>query len=193
MITLVLGGARSGKSAVAERLAAQLPPPVTYVATARAADEDMAERIAAHVSRRPSSWSTVEAPADLSSALRSLDGTVLLDALGTWVAGAAGFAVDGDEWCVALVERKGDTVVVSEEVGMGVHPSSEAGRRFRDVLGELNRRVAEVADDALLVVAGRALRLEGAEVRAPRALQTDGASASSPGGDGCGAQPHGEH
>jgi adenosyl cobinamide kinase/adenosyl cobinamide phosphate guanylyltransferase len=160
VITLVLGGARSGKSAVAERLAAQLPSPVTYLATGRPADDDMAARIAAHAARRPSSWSTVEAPDDLSSALRSLDGTVLLDALGTWVAGAAGFGVDGDELCAALVERRGDTVVVSDEVGMGVHPSSEAGRRFRDVLGQLNRRVAEVADDALLVVAGRALRLE---------------------------------
>jgi adenosyl cobinamide kinase/adenosyl cobinamide phosphate guanylyltransferase len=160
VITLVLGGARSGKSAVAERLAARLPPPVTYVATGRATDDDMTARVAAHAARRPPSWSTVEAPEDLSSVLRSLGGTVLVDALGTWVAGTADFSVDGDELCAALVERRGDTVVVSEEVGMGVHPSSEAGRRFRDVLGELNRRVAEVADDALLVVAGRALRLE---------------------------------
>src|SRR5258708_3253187 len=144
VITLVLGGARSGKSAVAERLASPRPPPVTYVATGVASDgdDDMAARIAAHLARRPASWSTLEAGDDLISALRSLSGSVLIDALGTWVARAEGFAVDGDSLCAALAGRSGDTVVVSEEVGLGVHPSSLAGRRFRDALGELNRRAA---------------------------------------------------
>ncbi|HEX9969114.1 MAG TPA: bifunctional adenosylcobinamide kinase/adenosylcobinamide-phosphate guanylyltransferase [Acidimicrobiales bacterium] len=162
MITLVLGGARSGKSEVAERLASRLGEPVTYVATGTAADDDadMAARIERHRARRPASWATVEAGPDLGDVLRGIEGPVLLDALGTWLAGSRDFAVDGRDLCVALRERSGDTVVVSDEVGMGVHPSSELGRRFRDALGLLNQDVAEVADEVLLVVAGRALRLD---------------------------------
>jgi adenosylcobinamide kinase / adenosylcobinamide-phosphate guanylyltransferase len=162
MITLVLGGARSGKSSVAERLAARLAPTVTYVATGTADDEDMAARIEAHRARRPAGWETVELVAtdDLAPTLRDRHGPVLLDALGTWLARAAAFAVDVDGLCHVLKTRDGDTVVVSEEVGLGVHPASDAGRRFRDELGVLNRRVAEVADDVLFVVAGRVLPLE---------------------------------
>lgn len=160
MITLVLGGARSGKSAVAETLAGRLGAEVTYVATGAAGDDaDMAARIEAHRARRPATWTTVEAGSDLVDVVRSLPGPVLLDALGTWVAATEGFAVDGDGLCGALCDRHGDTVVVSEEVGLGVHPSSESGRRFRDALGTLNQAVAAVADDVLLVVAGRVLPL----------------------------------
>ena len=161
MITLVLGGARSGKSAVAEACAARATPPVTYVATGVATDEDMATRIAAHRARRPRGWSTVEVADDLPVALRRIEGTVLLDALGTWVAAdldrCDDAAVTG--LCRALSARSGDTVVVSDEVGLGVHPSTEAGRRFRDVLGDVNQRVAALADEVLLVVAGRVLPL----------------------------------
>ena len=162
MITLVLGGARSGKSAVAEQLAARLASTVTYIATGTADDDDMAARIEAHRARRPAQWHTVELVAtdDLAPTLRATTGPVLLDALGTWLARAAAFRVDGDALCDALRERDGDTVVVSEEVGLGVHPSSEAGRHFRDELGLLNRRVADIADDVLFVVAGRVLQLE---------------------------------
>ena len=160
MITLVLGGARSGKSDVAERLAASLPPPVTYLATAVVDDDDddFAARVSAHRDRRPPSWTTVEAGAELTAALTRAVGTVLVDSLGTWVA-ARELDVDGDALCRALLGRDGATVVVSEEVGMGVHPSSDAGRRFRDVLGEVNRQVAAVADEVWLIVAGRALPL----------------------------------
>ena len=161
MITLVLGGARSGKSEVAERLVARLGDSVTYIATGAAGDDpDMAARIERHRARRPSTWSTVEAGGDLPGALRGIDGPVLVDALGTWLARADDFAIDADALCDALDGRHGDTVVVSEEVGLGVHPSSEAGRRFRDALGLLNQRVADIADDVLLVVAGRVLPLE---------------------------------
>ena len=159
MIVLVLGGARSGKSAVAEQLAAGAGGPVTYLATAVATDDDMAARIAAHRARRPASWRTLEEAVGVPAALRGLAGTVVLDALGGWVAATIG-AVDVDGLCDALSARAGDTVVVSEEVGMGVHPSTEVGRRFRDVLGELNQRVAALADKAILVVAGRVLPLE---------------------------------
>lgn len=160
MITLVLGGARSGKSSVAEGLASRLGPHVTYVATGSArGDADMAARIEAHRLRRPPTWTTVEAGAELVDVVRTLPGPVLLDALGTWVAATEDFAVDGDGLCRALCDRAGDTVVVSEEVGLGVHPSTEPGRRFRDALGTLNQAVAAVADDVLLVVAGRVLPL----------------------------------
>ena len=164
MIVVVLGGARSGKSRVAEELAVRLPEPVTFVATALpetlAADAEMAARVAAHQARRPSGWRTVEAGRDLVSAVASAEGTVVVDGLGTWVAAQPEFRADADELCRALVERRGDSVVVSDEVGLGVHPSSDAGRRFRDALGEVNQAVAAIADEVLLVVAGHALRLE---------------------------------
>lgn len=164
MIRLVLGGARSGKSEVAERLAAAGSGPVTYVATGRATDDDMAARIAAHRARRPPAWTTVEAgPGEVVGAVAGAPaGAVLVDSLGTWVAATPGFVVDGAGFCAAVAGRAGDVVVVSEEVGLGVHPPTESGRLFRDRLGELNRLVAEVAGDVLLVVAGRVLRLERA-------------------------------
>lgn len=162
MISLVLGGARSGKSEVAERMAAAAGAAVTYVATGTAVDAEMAARIDDHRRRRPAAWTTVESGPDLAGALTMAEGTVLVDALGTWLAQAEGMAVDADALCAALAGRRGDTVVVSDEVGLGVHPSTEAGRRFRDALGALNRRVAEVADEVVLVVAGRVLPLERA-------------------------------
>ena len=161
MIVLVLGGARSGKSAVGERLAAELAAGggVTFLATATVGDDDMAVRVAAHRARRPEHWATVETGPGLVDALATAHGTVLVDALGTWVAGAPGLSVDACALCDALTARVDPTVVVSDEVGLGVHPTTEAGRRFRDALGELNAAVARVADEVLLVVAGRALRL----------------------------------
>ncbi len=164
MIALVLGGARSGKSEAAERLAARLGGAVTFMATGTAVDavgtdEDMAERIAAHRLRRPPAWSTLEVEDDLVGPLGAVDGPVLVDALGTWLARRDHFEVDAGELCRVLSSRRGDTVVVSEEVGLGVHPTSDTGRRFRDALGCLNQQVAAVADDVLLVVAGRVLPL----------------------------------
>lgn len=164
MITLVLGGARSGKSQVGETVAAGLPGPVTYVATTVVADTEMAERVAVHRARRPASWSTVEVgqAEDLGSVLRPLLNTALVDSLGAWLAGVPSFAVNGEQLCADMAARPGDTVVVSDEVGLGVHPSSEMGRQFRDELGALNQLVAAAADDVLLVVAGRVLPLERA-------------------------------
>jgi len=160
-VTLVLGGARSGKSAVAERRAG--PGPVTFVATCLSdtGDGDMAARIAAHRAGRPSTWTTVETD-DLVGALAACTGTVLVDSLTTWVAGAPGFSVDQASLCRALAGHDGEVVVVSDEVGLGVHPSTESGRRFRDALGLVNQAVSAMADDALLVVAGRVLRLDPA-------------------------------
>lgn len=162
MITLIVGGARSGKSLVAERLVATLPPPITYVATAviDPGDVDFVARVEAHRSRRPTTWATIDAGRDLVGQLAQIEGAALVDALGTWVAASEGFAVDLDALVEVLSRRQSDTVVVTEEVGFGVHPSTEVGGWFRDALGLVNQAVAEVADRVLLVVAGRVLPLE---------------------------------
>jgi adenosyl cobinamide kinase/adenosyl cobinamide phosphate guanylyltransferase len=163
-LTFVLGGARSGKSAVAERLVAATGDDVIYVATGTATDDDMAARIAAHKLRRPSSWETVEMT-DLVAAIETLPPRpAIVDSLGTWVASADDFAVDTDALLSALRSRTAPTVIVSEEVGLGVHPETGVGRAWRDALGDLNQAVASVADEVLLVVAGRTIRLtpEGA-------------------------------
>ncbi len=168
MITLVLGGTRSGKSAVAEELAARHEPPVTYVATmVTAGDAELEARVAAHRRRRDPAWVTLEAGDDLAGLIGTLRGTVLVDSLGPWVAAIAtgtggsrsGDGADGASLCDALRTRAGDTVVVSDEVGMSVHPSTEEGRRFQDTLGAVNRTVSAAADRVYLVVAGRPLAL----------------------------------
>ena len=163
-IVLVLGGARSGKSEIAEGLAAELGDVVTYVATGAvpddAVDPDWAARVAAHRARRPGAWTTIESAGDLPVVVGRLHGIVLVDSLGTWVASATGFDVDVTGLLGALRGREGDTVVVSDEVGLGVHPETEVGLAFRDALGAVNRTVAAVADEAWLVVAGRRLRLD---------------------------------
>jgi len=164
VITLVLGGTRSGKSAVAEELAARHGPPVTYVATmVPAGDADLEARVAAHRRRRDPAWTTVDAAEDLADLLVTLPGTVLVDSLGPWVARAlvADAGADGAALCRALAGRPGDTVVVSDEVGLAVHPSTEDGRRFQDALGAVNHAVSAAADRVYLVVAGRPLALPG--------------------------------
>ncbi|MCI2421244.1 bifunctional adenosylcobinamide kinase/adenosylcobinamide-phosphate guanylyltransferase [Saccharopolyspora sp. K220] len=176
--TLVLGGARSGKSAHAERLVPESDP-VTYLATGRRdpGDREWAERIAAHVSRRPDSWRTVEA-GDADSLRRVLgdagsDATVLVDDLATWLTGVLDDAGAWDRDPVALDEVAGHCaglvdavvgcaarlVIVSAEVGLGVVPSTPSGRLFRDELGSLNARLADVCDEVVLLVAGQPLRL----------------------------------
>lgn len=159
MIALVLGGTRSGKSEVAERMAARHPGPVTYVATGIATDADMAARIARHQARRPTDWATAEVGTDLPRRLAAIEGLALVDSLGTWVAASRDLTPDTEALCSVLRGRSGPTILVSEEVGMGVHAATEAGRRFTDALGELNRTVAAMAELAVLVVAGRALPL----------------------------------
>jgi adenosyl cobinamide kinase/adenosyl cobinamide phosphate guanylyltransferase len=164
-IALVLGGARSGKSGEAERLvtrwAEATGAAVTYVATARldVDDASLAARVAAHRERRPAHWTTVDAGDDLPAVLRSTSGPVLLDALGPWVADGHPENPDAGALVDALLARTGDTVVVSDEVGLSVHPPTEAGRWFVDAMGTVNQAVAAVADDVRLVVAGRVLTL----------------------------------
>lgn len=163
-VILVLGGTRSGKSEVAERIAADTTGPVVYLATGTADGSDLDGRIADHRRRRPSSWSTVECGAGLAAALRQHPtGTVLVDSLGTWLTAHHNFEADTDDLLGALAGRRGTTVIVSEEVGLSVHPATELGRLFVDALGSLNQSVAAVADDVALVVAGRTMWLPADE------------------------------
>lgn len=167
-LRLVIGGARAGKSSLAARLAASTGLPVTFVATAQALDEEMARRIARHRDERPEGWRTVEEPVDLLGALeRSGDDAVVVDCLTLWVSNLvlAGLTdADVESRAEAAAEhgaaRTPPTLVVTNEVGMGVHPASDLGRRFRDLLGRVNSIWAGRAEQVLLVVAGRALRLE---------------------------------
>ncbi len=159
MITLVLGGVRSGKSELAERLIAADDRPVTYAATAPD-DPTMEERIDRHRARRPDHWVTrVVRESQLLELLSDATGPVLVDSLGTWLVGHRDFDADVDGLVAVLGRRGGDTMLVTEEVGLSIHPETEGGRRFQDRLGELNRHVSAVADRSLLVVAGRVLEL----------------------------------
>lgn len=162
-LTFLLGGARSGKSSLALGLAERAGGPVTFIATATAGDEEMAARIAAHRIERPGTWTTVEEPLRLREALEAAEGTVVVDCLSLWVANLLEAQVAKIEEqaaaaaCVAA--RRGRTIAVSNEVGLGVVPATPLGRRYRDVLGRVNAAWAEAADATLLVVAGRALPL----------------------------------
>jgi adenosylcobinamide kinase/adenosylcobinamide-phosphate guanylyltransferase len=162
---LVLGGSRSGKSAVAERLVVRSAPgaAVHYLATGPdpAIDADWAARVARHRDRRPASWVTVECGPALAAALAAVppEAAVLVDALGTWVAAHHDFVCDVGPVLDALAARVAPTVLVSDEVGLGVHPETALGRRFRDVLGEVNVALGAACDDVWLVVAGRVLAL----------------------------------
>lgn len=159
-LTFVLGGARSGKSAHAERLIAELSPPWTYIATAQAFDDEMRERIALHRERRDSGWRTIEAPLDLAGVLEGLgEGMpVLVDCLTLWLTNHMLAEHGLEQECGRLVEvlrkPKGPWFVVSNEVGMGIVPDNALARRFRDEAGRLNQRVAAIADRVIFMVAG---------------------------------------
>jgi adenosylcobinamide kinase / adenosylcobinamide-phosphate guanylyltransferase len=165
-LTLVLGGARSGKSRYAERLISAMSPPWTYVATAEARDAEMAQRIAAHQARRGSEWRTVEAPIDLSGALASAQtGPILIDCLTFWLSNRmlAGADVDREvgQLQAALARCSGPVVIVTNEVGCGIVPDNALARRFRDLQGSLNQRIAAAADCVVLMVAGLPVPVKG--------------------------------
>jgi adenosylcobinamide kinase/adenosylcobinamide-phosphate guanylyltransferase len=157
-LTLVLGGARSGKSRYAESLVTVLPPPWIYVATAEARDAEMAERIAAHRARRGAGWRTIEEPHDIASILAGDEGIVLIDCLTLWLSNRmlAGADMDAemDTLEVCLDVCVNPKVLVANEVGSGIVPDNALGRRFRDLQGALNQRLAARADRVVLMVAG---------------------------------------
>lgn len=161
-LTFLLGGARSGKSALAVELASQWDGPVTVVATAQAGDAEMADRIERHREERPTGWTTVEEPVDLVSALEVVPAgaAVVVDCVSLWVANVLDQDVEAlNERAVAAAQQRARAIVVSNEVGLGIVPVSQLGRRYRDVLGRVNAQWAAAADEALLVVAGKMLRL----------------------------------
>lgn len=165
--TLVLGGARSGKSRYAEGLVAALPPPWSYVATAEAGDHEMAVRIRAHRARRGPSWRTIEAPRDLTTALAACERMpVLIDCLTLWLSNLvlanADFDAEVERLEQALAGAVAPTVLVANEVGWGIVPERPLGRRFQDLQGVLNQRIAARADRVVLMVAGLPLVLKGA-------------------------------
>ena len=180
----VTGGARSGKSGFAQRLAAGTGRAVVYIATMEPLDDELRRRVARHRAERPPHWETVEAPLDPTGALRETDSRAcaLVDCLSLWVSNrllAAGdapaegtpadvalagggedaLAHEVEALLTAVAERAGETIVVSNEVGGGVVPDSTLGRAYRDLLGRVNQQVAAEAARAWLLVAGRALEL----------------------------------
>ena len=164
-LTFLVGGARSGKSSFAVELGMRHDGEVVFVASAERVDADMTTRIDRHRAERPH-WTTIEEPTDLAAAVDRAgdDALVIVDCVTVWVGNLLHHEhhVESrvDALLAALARRRGPAVVVSNEVGMGVHPATELGRRFRDELGTVNRRISAQADRALLLVAGRALALE---------------------------------
>ena len=182
-LTLITGGARSGKSAFAESLAARTGLPVTYIATLDATleppDEEMRDRIARHRARRPATWRTIEAGSDLAAAVSSAaeSDAILLDCIAVWTSNrllalrdeqpapaalaALGEALARDLAALlgVIAARGGPTIIVTNEVGDGLVPPYALGRAYRDLLGRVNQHLSRAASQAYLVVAGRSLPL----------------------------------
>jgi len=168
-LTLLLGGARSGKSALAVRAAGAWAGPVEVVVTAEARDAEMAARIERHRAERPVGWRTVEAPRELEAALREVaaDALVIVDCLTLWVSNLMELGVDDAEVerralaaAALAASRAAPTLAISNEVGSGIVPADALARRYRDLLGQVNAAWAAAAERALLLGAGRALPLQ---------------------------------
>ncbi|WP_417596544.1 bifunctional adenosylcobinamide kinase/adenosylcobinamide-phosphate guanylyltransferase [Oceanospirillum sp.] len=165
MISFILGGARSGKSGLAEKMASESGLPVHYLATAQVWDDEMAGRVKHHKSRRPTEWPTTEEPLDIIPVIKALvcdqKTCVLLDCLTLWMTNL--LLLDDDQ---ALAERQqafldflcqgvdGHLILVSNEVGQGIVPTNKLARRFVDESGRLHQRIAEIADEVIFVTAG---------------------------------------
>jgi adenosyl cobinamide kinase/adenosyl cobinamide phosphate guanylyltransferase len=165
LITLVLGGARSGKSRYAEAVVTRHPAPWTYIATAEIKDEEMRARVAEHQARRAAGWHTVEVPIDLAGALaRAPRHPVLVDCLTLWltnlILGRHDIVAATTALEAALERRERTTVLVSNEVGLGLVPDNKLGRAFRDEAGILNQRIAARASHVLFMAAGLPLTLK---------------------------------
>jgi adenosylcobinamide kinase / adenosylcobinamide-phosphate guanylyltransferase len=173
-IVLFTGGARSGKSACAERYAARLSQRVAYIATAEAGDDEMRARIVQHRRRRPASWTTLEAPTAVVAALAELEaGTVaLLDCLSLLVSNVLlahdaepAPAIDVEIASLLATARERDLIliIVTNEVGLGIVPAYPLGRAYRDLLGWANQQVAAAADEVYLLVCGIPVELRAME------------------------------
>ena len=176
-LTLILGGARSGKSQHAQQLAVESGKAVLFVATAEAGDQEMAERIEAHRLSRPQAWETLEAALGVGKAIleRNPSGLVLMDCLTLLASNVLGqfsepyqpreYGAALDDEIEGLLEAyrqtRAEWLVISNEVGLGVVPATPAGRLYRDALGRANQRVAQDADEVVLMVAGLAVKIKG--------------------------------
>lgn len=164
-LSLILGGARSGKSRLAERLAHATGLPRHYIATAEIWDEEMRARIARHVADRGADWVTHEAPRDVAAALRRAKGVVLIDCATLWLTNVmlaeGNIQAETDALIAAIAAHSGPVIVVSNEVGWGIVPDNRLSRDFRDEQGRLNQRLAEVADLVSGVMAGLPMVLKG--------------------------------
>jgi adenosylcobinamide kinase/adenosylcobinamide-phosphate guanylyltransferase len=163
-VTLILGGARSGKSAHALTLC---PTPHTFVATAEALDDEMSVRISAHQAERNDGWDLVEAPlkiAEVISEKSEPNRTLLIDCLTLWLSNLMhhGFNIstETDQLITTMAKAPGHIVLVSNEVGMGLSPDNALGRAFRDEQGRLNQRIAAIADSVEFIAAGLPLKLK---------------------------------
>lgn len=169
-LALVLGGARSGKSSLAETLLERTSLPLTYIATAEAHDDEMTARIAEHRARRGTEWTTVDAPTDLPAVFAAIPPAngVLLDCLTLWLSNLmfAGIEIEPAfaDLRAAMAPRTGPVVMVSNEVGMGLVPDTPLGRSFRDHQGRLNQHAAAAADLVIFTAAGLPLILKDTPV-----------------------------
>lgn len=168
---LLLGGARSGKSSLAERLAATYQGEVSVLATAEAIDDDdMSDRIARHRHDRPDDWLTIEEPLHVASAAGRAAGCLIVDCMTVWLGNAMHHGwgeerITGEVSALTSVlrSRPEPSVVVSNEVGLGIHPETALGREYRDILGRVNARLAAASRESYFVLAGRSLRLDAVE------------------------------
>lgn len=164
---LVLGGARSGKSRYAQARAEALDAELIFIATAQAFDAEMADRIARHRDDRGAHWATVEAPVELTAAIRTEcreDRVLLIDCLTLWTSnlllGERDIPAATADLVASIHEATGPLILVSNEVGLGIVPDNELARRFRDEAGRVNQQVAAAVDEAMFIAAGLPLRLK---------------------------------
>jgi adenosylcobinamide kinase / adenosylcobinamide-phosphate guanylyltransferase len=170
MLQLILGGARSGKSRLAEQIAQEIQKPVTYVATAQAFDEEMHDRIQHHQQQRPNEWALLEEPLFLADALKKIDQenhVILVDCLTLWVSNLLmheNRAMQKNEFeklFKVLTQLKSDVILVSNETGLGVVPMGQISRKFVDESGRLHQKLGQLADRVTFCVAGFPMILKG--------------------------------
>lgn len=167
-LTLLLGGVRSGKSALAVRWATEWNGPVTVLATAQARDDEMAERIKRHRQERPSHWSTVEEPLELERRVAGVDASafVIIDCLTLWLSNLIDNGLDNEQIeersgkaAALAATRSAPTIAITNEVGFGIIPANALARRFGEVLGKVNMSWADAAETTYVMFAGKVMRL----------------------------------